>query len=154
LAEQTAADILNKGSEDELYEVFAKNAEEVHARHIARACVLKRKEYKFAQVGDFVDVIDAVIPKNPQTSYARLFQALRIQVNDEFSNLKKGLAGAWRVLAPGGRLAVISFHSVEDRIVKQFAQSGDPQIRESYKVYKKNGKKFERSALLRVIIKV
>lgn len=152
-AQRTAADILNTAAEDELYTIFAKNAEEVYARPIAKAVLSFRKEYRFREVGDFVDVIDKVIPKNPQKSYARLFQALRIEVNHEFENLRRGLDGGFAVLKPGGRLAVISFHSVEDRIVKQFAQSGRPDIGQSYKVIKKRGRKFERSALLRVIVK-
>ncbi|MBI1862811.1 16S rRNA (cytosine(1402)-N(4))-methyltransferase RsmH [Candidatus Microgenomates bacterium] len=152
-AEQTAADLLNRASEDELYDIFARNAEEVHAREVAKACVLKRKEYKFKVVGDFIILIDEVIPKNPQISYARLFQGLRIAVNDEFGSLKRGLAGALRTLAPGGRLAVITFHSVEDRMVKMFIRSESASIAKSYKVIKKNSMKFERSALLRVIIK-
>lgn len=152
-ADQTAADLLNTAAEDELYMMFAKNAEEVYARDIARAVAGFRKAYKFARVGDFVDLIDTVIPKNPQKSYARLFQALRIEVNREFDNLKAGLEGALSVLKPGGRMAIISFHSVEDRMVKQFAQSGRPDIAESYKVVKKQSYKFERSALLRVLVK-
>lgn len=152
-AERSAADILNKSTEDELYEIFARYAEDVNARPLARACVNFRKEYKFAEVGDFVDCIDKVAGPNPQKSYARLFQALRIAVNDEIGNLKRGLAGALNVLEPGGRMAVITFHSVEDRYVKQFIKANPALIAESYKVIKKNSHKFERSALLRVIVK-
>lgn len=152
-AEMTAADILNRASEDELYDVFAKNAEEIHAREVARECVHWRKEYKFVQVGDFIDAVDRAIPANPQKSYARLFQGLRIEVNDEFGAIRAGLAGALQTLAPGGHMAILSFHSLEDRIVKRFIKAEDAAIAKSYKVLKKNGHKFERSALLRVIIK-
>lgn len=152
-AEMTAAEVLNRASEDELYEVFAKGAEDIHARPIAHACVEFRKGYKFATVGDFIDLIDRVVTINPHKSYARLFQALRIQVNDEFGNLKKGLLGGINILAPEGRMAVITFHSVEDRFVKLFTKSHGDLISNAYKVIKKNSAKFERSALLRVIIK-
>lgn len=152
-AVKSAADILNTAAEEELYQIFAKWAEDVHARPLARACVNFRKEYKFAEVGDFIDVVDRTVGPNPQKSYARLFQALRIAVNDEIGNLKLGIAGALNILEPGGRMAIITFHSVEDRYVKQFIKANGEHIEESYKVIKKNSKKFERSALLRVIVK-
>lgn len=152
-AELSAADILNRATEDELYGVFAKGAEDIHARPIAKACLEFRKKYKFATVGDFVDLIDRVVKFNPHKSYARLFQALRIQVNNEFDNLKKGLLGGMNTLVSGGRMAVITFHSVEDRYVKLFIKSDESQIENAYKVIKRNSEKFERSALLRVIVK-
>lgn len=122
--DQTAADLIAKSSEVELYEFFARFGETEHARTIAHRIVRARTVTPIQTVKDIV----LVISKDKRIDYGTLsqvFQALRIAVNDELSSLKEGLAGAVRVLAEGGRIVVISFHSLEDRIVKQaFLGSG------------------------------
>lgn len=148
--ELTAEYILNVYSEDELYEVFAKNSEEVKAKEIAESIVNYRTTKRYKKVHDLNKTIDKVMGANAGKTYSRIYQALRIEVNEEFENLKKGLEGALTVLKPGGKIAVISFHSLEDRIVKNFirekrlkqiskkAIAGDRQL------------SFERSAHLRI----
>ncbi len=117
----TAADIVNTYSEEELYEIFARFGEEQLARPLAHAVVSTRHMKPFAITRDLVDVISRLVRDKNQLSatLSRVFQAIRIVVNDELGALKAGLAGAADLLQPGGRLAVISFHSLEDRVVKQ-----------------------------------
>jgi len=119
---EPASRLINRLSENEIYEILAKFAEEQLARPIARAIVSARRLKPVATTGDLVEIINQLIagtqPRNATLS--RVFQALRIAVNEELVVLRLGLAGAQKLLEPGGRLAVISFHSLEDRIVKQF----------------------------------
>src|SRR3989442_1076196 len=118
----TAADIVNSWSASDLRRVFAEYGEEPEAARIAGAIVRRRAKTQFEtadELGRFVAGVKSRRPRgiDPAT---RVFQALRIAVNDELANLSAGLAGALGILRPGGRIAVISFHSLEDRIVKQF----------------------------------
>ncbi len=117
----SARDYINKLSEEELYEIFATYGEEKLARSIAGAFVGTRRERPLTTVGDVVEIVSlAVRDARARTStLARVFQALRIAVNDELGALKVGLRGAGEVLGSGGRLVVISYHSLEDRIVKR-----------------------------------
>lgn len=110
-----------KLSEEELYEIFATFGEEQLARPIAGAIVGTRRVKPLTTVGDLVAVVDRVVrdARARTSTLARVFQALRIAVNDELGALKDGLRGAAEVLGSGGRLAVLSYHSVEDRIVKR-----------------------------------
>jgi 16S rRNA (cytosine1402-N4)-methyltransferase len=111
---RTAAEVVNTASEKELADIFLRYGEERRARAIARRIVAARPIETTVQLADLIG------PRRGRTHPAtRVFQALRIYVNDELENLKRGLAAATRVLRPGGRLAVISFHSLEDRIVKR-----------------------------------
>jgi 16S rRNA (cytosine1402-N4)-methyltransferase len=118
----TAAEIVNSWTEDDIAKVLENFGEERHARRIAHGIVEARKTARIIGTLDLVSVIKMNTPKarpdeiHPAT---RTFQALRIVVNDELEALKDALIAAARVLAPGGRLAVITFHSLEDRIVKQ-----------------------------------
>jgi len=150
---ETAAQLVNRVSEEELYEIFSSFGEEERARAIAHAIVRARFVKPIATVGDIVGIVGA-----QNASLSRIFQALRIAINDEFGALKEGIIGANRLLVPGGRLAVISFHSLEDRIVKRMmAGSGwsvvnrKPITARALEVYKN---KRSRSAKLRVAIKV
>ncbi len=118
----TAADIVNSWSEPDLAKMIHEFGEEKFSRHIAAAIVKARKASRIVGVLDLVAVIKLAVPKtyehgriHPAT---RTFQALRIAVNDELEALKAAIAGANEVLKPGGKIAVISFHSLEDRIVK------------------------------------
>ena len=122
--ELSARELVNEWSERDLATIFRRFGEERYARQIARAIVRRRREQPFERSGDLVDTIRAAIPAPARFGDGhpakRVFQALRIAVNDELGSLEAALPAALRMLRPGGRLAVISFHSLEDRIVKQF----------------------------------
>lgn len=118
----TARDILRTASLEELAEIFRRYGEEPRARAVARAIVAARERGEPLETT--TDLARLCGPRRGRIHPAtRVFQALRIAVNRELENLRQGLAGAWRVLRPGGRLVVIAFHSLEDRIVKQFTRS-------------------------------
>jgi 16S rRNA (cytosine1402-N4)-methyltransferase len=123
-ADVTAAGIVNEADERDLATIFRRYGEERYARQIARAIVRRRKEQRFERTGDLVETVRAAIPAPARFGDGhpakRVFQALRIAVNDELGSLETALPAAFRMLRPGGRLAVISFHSLEDRIVKRF----------------------------------
>jgi len=116
--------IVNEWPEKELVTIFRKYGEERYARQIVRAIVRRRRDEPFERTGELVDTIRAAIPAPARFGEGhpakRVFQALRIAVNDELGSLEVALPAAFAMLRPGGRLAVISFHSLEDRIVKQF----------------------------------
>jgi 16S rRNA (cytosine1402-N4)-methyltransferase len=118
----TAAEVLWSASVEELTRIFRVYGEERRARAIAQRIARERVGRPLATTSDLVRVVESVLgPKRGALHPAtRVFQALRIHVNGELDNLQRGLAGALRVLKSGARLAVISFHSLEDRIVKQF----------------------------------
>jgi 16S rRNA (cytosine1402-N4)-methyltransferase len=122
--ELSAQQVVDEWDERELATIFRRYGEERYARQIARAIVRRRREEPFTRSGDLVDTIRAAIPAPARFGDGhpakRVFQALRIAVNDELGSLETALPAALRMLRPGGRLAVISFHSLEDRIVKQF----------------------------------
>jgi 16S rRNA (cytosine1402-N4)-methyltransferase len=125
-SELTAATLVNESSERELADIFKRYGEERYARQIARAIVRRRPiETTF----ELVDVIKSAIPAPARFGDGhpakRVFQALRIVVNDELGALERALPAALEMLRPGGRLAVISFHSLEDRIVKTFMRDGE-----------------------------
>jgi 16S rRNA (cytosine1402-N4)-methyltransferase len=122
--ETSAADILNEWDEAELARVFFEYGEERYSRRIARAVVRRRSRSPYQRTADLVDTVKEALPaparfgaRNPAR---RVFQALRIAVNDELASLRRALPLAMEILEPGGVLAVISFHSLEDRIVKDF----------------------------------
>src|SRR5947207_4375752 len=123
-AEVTAAGIVNEAAERDLATIFKRYSEERYARQIAKAIVRRRKERPFERTADLVETIKAAIPAPARFGEGhpakRVFQALRIEVNDELCALELALPEALEMLRPGGRLGVISFHSLEDRIVKQF----------------------------------
>jgi len=117
----TAADLLNGAGEEELMRILREYGEERRARAIARAIVARRKERPLATTRDLVEVVVGVLGPGRRGRVhpvTRTFQALRIAVNDELGQLERFLAPAAEALRPGGRLAVIAFHSLEDRIVK------------------------------------
>jgi 16S rRNA (cytosine1402-N4)-methyltransferase len=123
-ADVTAAGIVNEAAERDLATIFKRYGEERYARQIARAIVRRRKEQRFERTSDLVETIKAAIPAPARFGDGhpakRVFQALRIAVNDELGSLETALPAAFAMLRPGGRLAVISFHSLEDRIAKRF----------------------------------
>jgi len=122
--ERSAADLLATYDERELEGIFRKYGEERYARQIARGIARRRAEEPIERTGQLVDVVKASIPAPARFGEGhpakRVFQALRIEVNHELESLEIGLPAAFAMLRPGGRLAVISFHSLEDRIVKRF----------------------------------
>jgi 16S rRNA (cytosine1402-N4)-methyltransferase len=124
--ELTAADMVNEYPERELTSIFRRYGEERYAKQIARAIVRRRKDEPIERTGELVEVIRSAIPAPARFGDGhpakRVFQALRIAVNDELGELEDALPAAFDMLRPGGRLAVIAFHSLEDRIVKRFFQ--------------------------------
>ncbi|HET7367577.1 MAG TPA: 16S rRNA (cytosine(1402)-N(4))-methyltransferase RsmH [Gaiella sp.] len=123
-SEPSAAAIVNTWDERELVTIFRRYGEERFAAPIARAIVGRRQEMPFTRTGELVDVIKLAIPIPARFGEGhpakRVFQALRIAVNDELGALEAALPAAFAMLRPGGRLGVISFHSLEDKIVKKF----------------------------------
>jgi 16S rRNA (cytosine1402-N4)-methyltransferase len=132
-AGESAAGFLARADETEIADVLWKFGEERMSRRIARAVVERRHEAPLARTGDFAELVARVVGRSASGKHpaTRSFQALRIAVNGELDALENGLHGALRRLRPGGRLAVISFHSLEDRAVKLFlrAQSQAPATR-------------------------
>lgn len=120
-AGETAADLVNGLDERELAALLYRYGEEPASRRIARAVVRRRIERPFTSTRDLAAVIAGAVPAGGRIHPAtRSFQALRIRVNDELGELERALAAADDLLAPGGRLVVVSFHSLEDRVVKRF----------------------------------
>jgi 16S rRNA (cytosine1402-N4)-methyltransferase len=126
-AELTARDVVNDTPERELADIFRRYGEERYARQIARAIVKRRVKQPFERTGDLVEVVKQAMPAPARFGEGhpakRVFQALRIEVNDELGSLERALPAALEMLRPGGKLAVISFHSLEDRIVKRFLRN-------------------------------
>jgi 16S rRNA (cytosine1402-N4)-methyltransferase len=126
-SERSARELVNEAGERELTRIFREYGEERYARPIARAIVRRRREQPFERTGELVDTIKSAIPAPARFGDGhpakRVFQALRIAVNDELGSLDAALPSALEMLRPGGRLAVISFHSLEDRIVKRFLRA-------------------------------
>ena len=120
---ESAEDLLNDASTDLLADIIAVYGEEHRAKAIARAIEKRRKQNRLTRTSELADIICTVLgaPRPKQNHPAtRTFQALRIYLNDELGELMRGLLAAEKLLAPGGRLVVISFHSLEDRMVKHF----------------------------------
>lgn len=116
----TAADILNEYEEKDIARILFEYGEEKKSRRIASKIIERREKQKFVTTGDLKSLIEEMTPPNYlNKSLSRIFQALRIEVNNELGELKEFLDKAIKLLKPGGRIAVISFHSLEDRIVKE-----------------------------------
>jgi len=122
----SAADLVNALPEGELADILWRYGEERHSRRVARAIVADRKETPFTTTRQLAELVRRVVPasKDGIDPATRTFQGLRIAVNDELGEVERGLAAAEKLLAPGGRLAVVSFHSLEDRLVKDFLKDG------------------------------
>ena len=124
----TAADIVNEADERQLADIFYLYGELKTARRIAAAIVKKRAQKPILTTKDFIETVEPLFKRESEKKdMARLFQALRIEVNHEMDALRQMLAGATQVIKPGGRLVVITYHSLEDRIVKNVMKAGNPE---------------------------
>jgi 16S rRNA (cytosine1402-N4)-methyltransferase len=125
----TAHEIINRYSEQDLRRLFRDFGEEYRAPSIVRAVLRARQKAPISSAKELAAIVTRVKgPKGRIHAATKVFQALRIAVNDELSNLQKGIAGATNLLRPGGRMGIISFHSLEDRIVK-FTFRDDPLLK-------------------------
>ncbi|MBQ5578606.1 MAG: 16S rRNA (cytosine(1402)-N(4))-methyltransferase RsmH [Prevotella sp.] len=125
-AGKTAADILNEYEEKTLADIFYLYGELKTARRIASIIVKARKEKPIVTTNDFLTIVEPLFHKeHEKKDMAKLFQALRIEVNHEMDALKEMLIGATELIRPGGRLSVITYHSLEDRIVKNVMKAGN-----------------------------
>ena len=125
-AGQTAADILNTYTEEALADVFYLYGEVKVARKLASMVVKAREAKAFETIEDLLEVVKPFVGRDKEKKFlAQVFQALRIEVNDEMRALREMLMATLKVLKPGGRLVVITYHSLEDRLVKNFLKSGN-----------------------------
>lgn len=120
----TAAELVNHATAEELANIFWELGDERDSRRIARAIEMDRKARPFESTRQLAEMIERICPRQGRKAHpaTKVFQALRIAVNDELGALERGLAAAWGVLKPGGRLVVITFHSLEDRMTKAFGR--------------------------------
>lgn len=119
-----ATDVIATYSELQLHKIFEKYGEVTNSKTLAKTIVEKRSILSIKTINQFKDAIRDVVKGNPNKYFAQVFQALRIEVNDEMGSLKEMLQQALPVLKEGGRIAIITFHSLEDRMVKNFFRSG------------------------------
>ena len=121
----TAETVLNSYSEEKLQTMFSRYGEVTNAKTLAKAIVAFRNKTPFRTINAFKLALAGLVKGNPNKYFAQVFQALRIEVNDETAALREMLLQVPSLLNPGGRVVIISFHSLEDRIVKQFFRDGD-----------------------------
>jgi len=121
----TAADVLKNYSEEKLHKLFEKYGEVTNSKTLAKTIVEFRKTQPLKSINQFKNLVYPIVKGNPEKYFAQVFQALRIEVNDELNVLKEMLLQSVEVLEEGGRIAVITFHSLEDRIVKNFFKNGN-----------------------------
>lgn len=125
-ARKTAAMLLNEASAERIEEIFRLYGEFKNSRKLAAAIVRERAKKEFVTTEQLLEVIEPMLdPRRKKQEMAQIFQALRIEVNDEIGALKSLLTQSLEVLAPGGRLAIITYHSLEDRLVKNFMKTGN-----------------------------
>ena len=121
---KTAFDVVNNYSEQQLHKLFEQYGEVTNAKTLARTIVQIRQATSLRTVEEFKNGLRGIVKGNPNKYFAQVFQALRIEVNDELGALKEMLKQAPPLLKPGGRVAIITFHSLEDRLVKNFFRRG------------------------------
>ena len=123
---KSALEVINTYPEEELQRIFREYADLKEARRVAKAIVAERTNGKIKTTGQLKEILQKLAPRNKESQFfSRVFQAIRIEVNDEIAALKELLLQCNDILAQGGRLAVISYHSLEDRLVKNFIKSGN-----------------------------
>jgi len=120
-----AADVINNYSEDKLHKIFEQYGEVTNAKTLANLIVQARKSQSIKTINEFKNALYPIVKGNPEKYFAKVFQALRIEVNDELGALKDMLMQVSGVLRDGGRIAIITFHSLEDRLVKNFFKNGN-----------------------------
>ncbi len=120
----TAREVVNTWTEQRLHKIFEQYGEVTNAKTLAKKIVTVRETLPLNTIDDFKNAIREIVKGNPNKYFAQVFQALRIEVNDEFGALKEMLQQAAGLLKPGGRVAIITFHSLEDRLVKNFFRRG------------------------------
>ncbi len=126
LAKQTAADIVNNYKQEELSDIFYKYGEVDKGRKVAQLICSHRERNRIESTTDLNTLLNPLLPKFAEHKYlAKIYQALRIEVNEEMRALELFLEGTTKILKPGGRLVVITYHSLEDRMVKNFMRSGN-----------------------------
>jgi 16S rRNA (cytosine1402-N4)-methyltransferase len=126
----TAATLLQTYSEQQLQLMFQDYGEVTNAKTLAKTIVTQRKARPMRTINEFKSVIQPIVKGNPQKYLAQVFQALRIAVNDELGALKDLLIQSAEILKPGGKLAIITFHSLEDRLVKNYMKSGQFEMQD------------------------
>jgi 16S rRNA (cytosine1402-N4)-methyltransferase len=131
----TAAGVLHDLSEQELHKIFERYGEVTNAKTLARTIVEYRQSVPLKTIRQFKDALQSVVKGNPNKYFAQVFQALRIAVNDEFGALEEMLEQTPSLLKNGGRISIITFHSLEDRIVKNFFRYGNMQLPDADEVY-------------------
>lgn len=143
-AGKTAADVVNTYEEKDLADIFYLYGEMKNSRKIASAIVAARKEHKIQTIGEFLEVIKPFCgKKDEKKEMAKVFQALRIEVNHEMDALKEMLKSAAEMLKPGGRLVVITYHSLEDRIVKNMMKTGNVEGKEEKDFFGRSNSPFK-----------
>lgn len=133
-----AIDVLKTYSEEKLHKIFEQYGEVTNSKTLARTITEQRKTTSFETITDFRNAIQQIVKGNPNKYFAQVFQALRIEVNDELGALNEMLQQSAGVLKEGGRIALITFHSLEDRIVKNFFKGGDDDETDMYGRKKEN----------------
>lgn len=139
--EKTAFDVIRNYPEERLHKIFEQYGEVTNAKTLAKIIAAKRNAQSIVTINEFKNAIYPVVKGNPEKYFAQVFQALRIEVNDELNVLKEMLEQSADVLETGGRIAVITFHSLEDRLVKNFFKNGNfenEQVRDLYGNVPKN----------------
>jgi len=124
-----AMDVLKSYNEERLHKIFEQYGEVTNAKTLARLIVHNRNTITIQTIDDFKNAVHSIVKGNPNKYFAQVFQALRIEVNDEFNALKDMLLQCVAVLKANGRVAIITFHSLEDRIVKNFFKNGVEDVR-------------------------
>lgn len=139
--EKTAFDVIRNYPEERLHKIFEQYGEVTNAKTLAKIIAAKRNAQSIVTINEFKNAIYPVVKGNPEKYFAQVFQALRIEVNDELNVLKEMLEQSADVLETGGKIAVITFHSLEDRLVKNFFKNGNfenEQVRDLYGNVPKN----------------
>jgi 16S rRNA (cytosine1402-N4)-methyltransferase len=131
----TAADVLKNLTEQQLHKMLERYGEVTNSKTLAKTIVAQRAIKPVRTINEFKQAVKDVVKGNPQKYFAQVFQALRIEVNDELGALQELLQQTPKLLKPGGRIAIITFHSLEDRIVKNFFRSGSLEEMETDDVY-------------------
>ena len=128
----TAYEVVNNWSEQQLHKLFEQYGEVTNAKTLARTIVQVRRSVSLKTISNFRSALAPIVKGNPNKYFAQVFQALRIEVNDELGALKEMLLQSPGLLSPGGRIAIITFHSLEDRLVKNFFKKGSFEDEDSH----------------------